>query len=282
MVRRRPEVVFHLAAQADVRVSVADPVFDADVNVLGHPAGPGGRPGRRIRAGGVRRQRRDPLRRAGRRRPAGARVAAPPAAVPLRRLEEGGHRLPGGLPGAARAGVLRPGPGQRLRPPPGSARRGRAWWPSSPSGCSGASRSPSSATASRPGTSSIVDDVVDAFVRAATRGGGLVCNIGTGRETSVNELLPTMAAQAGVDASEPSSPRCGRASCCAAASTRAGRASSSAGRRGPASPRARRRCSTSSPAAGRRTADARSGAAPPRGTPGPGPDGGGSRRMGGS
>ena len=31
----RPEVVFHLAAQADVRVSVADPVGDADVNVLG-------------------------------------------------------------------------------------------------------------------------------------------------------------------------------------------------------------------------------------------------------
>jgi UDP-glucose 4-epimerase len=43
-----------------------------------------------------------------------------------------------------------------------------------------------------------VDDVVDAFVRAATRGGGLVCNIGTGRETSVNELLATMAQQAGV------------------------------------------------------------------------------------
>src|SRR5919202_6780930 len=31
----RPEVVFHLAAQADVRVSVARPDFDADVNVLG-------------------------------------------------------------------------------------------------------------------------------------------------------------------------------------------------------------------------------------------------------
>jgi UDP-glucose 4-epimerase len=31
----RPEVVFHLAAQADVRVSVADPRADADVNVLG-------------------------------------------------------------------------------------------------------------------------------------------------------------------------------------------------------------------------------------------------------
>ena len=30
-----PEVVFHLAAQADVRVSVARPLFDADVNVMG-------------------------------------------------------------------------------------------------------------------------------------------------------------------------------------------------------------------------------------------------------
>ena len=31
----RPEAVFHLAAQADVRVSVERPAFDADVNVLG-------------------------------------------------------------------------------------------------------------------------------------------------------------------------------------------------------------------------------------------------------
>ncbi len=31
----KPEVVFHLAAQADVRHSVADPVFDAEVNILG-------------------------------------------------------------------------------------------------------------------------------------------------------------------------------------------------------------------------------------------------------
>jgi UDP-glucose 4-epimerase len=31
----RPEAVFHLAAQADVRVSVEDPSLDADVNVLG-------------------------------------------------------------------------------------------------------------------------------------------------------------------------------------------------------------------------------------------------------
>ena len=42
--------------------------------------------------------------------------------------------------------------------------------------------------------------MVDAFVRAATKGGGLVCNIGTGRETSVNTLLQEMAVQAGVEA----------------------------------------------------------------------------------
>ncbi|MBX5474990.1 MAG: GDP-mannose 4,6-dehydratase, partial [Thermoleophilia bacterium] len=31
----RPEAVLHLAAQADVRVSVERPAFDAEVNVLG-------------------------------------------------------------------------------------------------------------------------------------------------------------------------------------------------------------------------------------------------------
>jgi UDP-glucose 4-epimerase len=35
MERHRPEVVFHLAAQVDVRRSVDDPLHDADVNVLG-------------------------------------------------------------------------------------------------------------------------------------------------------------------------------------------------------------------------------------------------------
>jgi len=43
-----------------------------------------------------------------------------------------------------------------------------------------------------------VDDVVDAFARAAERGSGLLCNIGTGIETSVNELYRTMADNAGV------------------------------------------------------------------------------------
>jgi UDP-glucose 4-epimerase len=47
-----------------------------------------------------------------------------------------------------------------------------------------------------------VDDVADAFVRAADAGraSGLVCNIGTGVETSVLELYQTMAEAAGVRA----------------------------------------------------------------------------------
>ena len=51
-----------------------------------------------------------------------------------------------------------------------------------------------------------VDDVVDAFVRAATRGGGLVCNVGTGRETSVNEVLDTMPRQSGVEVTRVDAP----------------------------------------------------------------------------
>jgi UDP-glucose 4-epimerase len=43
-----------------------------------------------------------------------------------------------------------------------------------------------------------VDDVVDAFVRAIDGGAGALLNIGTGVETSVNELYESMASAAGV------------------------------------------------------------------------------------
>ena len=43
-----------------------------------------------------------------------------------------------------------------------------------------------------------VDDVVDAFVRAADKGGGLLCNIGTGVQTSDLRLYETMAQAVGV------------------------------------------------------------------------------------
>jgi nucleoside-diphosphate-sugar epimerase len=44
-----------------------------------------------------------------------------------------------------------------------------------------------------------VDDVVDAFVRAATKGGGLLLNVGTGQEVSVNELARVMGEAAGTE-----------------------------------------------------------------------------------
>ncbi len=51
-----------------------------------------------------------------------------------------------------------------------------------------------------------VDDVVDAFVRAAERGSGLLCNIGTGIETSVTALYQAMALNAGVTATAELAP----------------------------------------------------------------------------
>ncbi len=44
-----------------------------------------------------------------------------------------------------------------------------------------------------------VDDVADSFYRSAEQGAGLVMNIGTGVETNVNELYELMATAAGVD-----------------------------------------------------------------------------------
>jgi UDP-glucose 4-epimerase len=44
-----------------------------------------------------------------------------------------------------------------------------------------------------------IDDCVDAFVRAAERGDGLLVNVGTGVETSINDLYAAMAAAVGVD-----------------------------------------------------------------------------------
>ena len=120
---RKPEVIFHLAAQLDVRVSVAKPLFDAEVNVLGSLnvcesalaagtrkvvfAGSGGT------LYGV------PESRAGAREPS----AAPDVAV--RRVEEGRGRLPPLLPRGPGSRVHRARARQRLRPAAGPPRRGR-------------------------------------------------------------------------------------------------------------------------------------------------------------
>jgi UDP-glucose 4-epimerase len=199
MTRRRPELVFHLAAQADVRVSVERPAFDAMVNIVGtlHIL-------------------------------EGARQAETERVI----FAASGGTLYG-EPGPEDLPVLEAHPQQPLSPY-GVAKKSvldylvayrelhalefsalalaNVYGPrQNPHGEAGvvaifAERllrgEPVTVYGDGEQTRDFVyvDDVVDAFVRAATRGGGLVCNVGTGRETSVNELLGTMAAQAGVKA----------------------------------------------------------------------------------
>ena len=196
MERRRPELVFHLAAQADVRVSVARPAFDAMVNVVGSL---------NVLEGA--------------RRAEAERVVFAASGGTLY-----GEPAPGDLP------VRESHPQQPLSPYGVSKKAvidylvayrelhalefcalalANVYGPrQDPHGEAGvvaifAERilkgEPVTVFGDGRQTRDFVyvDDVVDAFVRAATRGGGLVCNVGTGRETSVNDLLATMTEQFG-------------------------------------------------------------------------------------
>ena len=200
MARRRPELVFHLAAQADVRVSVARPAFDAEVNIIGslHVL-EGARQAESDRvifaaSGGTLYGEPVPedlpVREAHPHQPLSpygvSKKAVLDYLVAYRELHSleycalalanvyGPRQNPHG-----EAGVVAIFADRLLRNEPitvfgdGSQTRDFVY----------------------------VDDVVDAFVRGASRGGGLTCNIGTGSETSVNELYTTMAEQAGVEPS---------------------------------------------------------------------------------
>ena len=92
-----------------------------------------------------------------------------------------------------------------------------------------------------------VDDAVDAFVRAADRGSGLLCNIGTGMETSVNELYARDGRRrpGSTDAAVHARAAARRAGS-AAPSIPGGPASTSAGSRGPTCRPASPRCSAGS------------------------------------
>ena len=198
MNRCRPDVVFHLAAQADVRVSVADPVLDADINVLGSL---------RVLEGA---------------RSSGAQKVVfassggtiygdpDPADLPVRESHPQAPLSPYGVAKKAVSDYLNAyrelhnleftslalanvyGPRQD---PHGEAGVVAIF--------AGRLLSGEPCTIYGDGTQTrdfvYVDDVVDAFARAAERGGGLVLNIGTGQETSVNDLYRTMAAHAGAE-----------------------------------------------------------------------------------
>jgi UDP-glucose 4-epimerase len=199
MARRRPELVFHLAAQADVRVSVTRPLFDATVNILGslHVL-EGARQAESERvvfaaSGGTLygepAPEELPVRESHLQQPLSPYGVAKKSVIDYLVAYRELHSLE--FSALALANVYGP-----RQDPHGEAGVVAIFAEKLVRG--------TPATVYGDGTQTrdfvYVDDVVDAFVRAASRGGGLVCNIGTGRETSVNELLATMAEQAGIEA----------------------------------------------------------------------------------
>jgi UDP-glucose 4-epimerase len=190
MARRQPEVVFHLAAQADVRVSVADPVLDAEVNLLGSL---------RVCEG---------ARKAGARKVvfagSGGTLYGVPESLPT---SESHPRRPISPYGAAKKAVgdylhyygeihglehtvlaLANVYGPR-QDPDGEAGVVAIF--------AGKLLDRLAPTIYGDGEQTrdfvYVDDVVDAFCRAEKGGSGVLANVGTGVETSVNTLFETMA-----------------------------------------------------------------------------------------
>ncbi len=195
--RRQPEVVFHLAAQADVRVSVARPVFDAEVNVVGSLNVLEG-----ARVGGTRKV---VFASSG-----GTIYGEPaPADLPVKESHPQQPLSPYGVAkrvvtdylhvyrelhaieftSLAMANIYGP-----RQDPHGEAGVVAIF--------AGLLLAGKPCTVFGDGSQTrdfvYVDDAVDAFVRAADRGSGLLCNIGTGVETSVNGLYEAMAQAAGV------------------------------------------------------------------------------------
>ncbi len=196
LARRRPEVVFHLAAQADVRVSVARPAFDAEVNVLGSINVLEG-----ARAAGARKV---VFASSG-----GTIYGDPdPADLPVTEAHPQQPISPYGVAkkvvgdylhayrvlhdleftALALANVYGP-----RQDPHGEAGVVAIF--------AGKLLAGGPCTIFGDGSQTrdfvYVDDVVDAFVRAASRGSGVLCNIGTATETSVLDLYRVMAAAAG-------------------------------------------------------------------------------------
>lgn len=191
---RRPEAIFHLAAQADVRVSLSRPAFDAEVNVIGSLNVCEGA----LAAGTAK------IVFAG----SGGTLYGAPEALPVsedhprRPLSPYGvakkavgdyldyYRQVHGLDYAVLALANVYGPRQD---PHGEAGVVAIFAERLLNG--------EAPTIYGDGAQTrdfvYVDDVVDAFARARVAGGGLVGNVGTGVETSVNGLFARMAALTG-------------------------------------------------------------------------------------
>jgi UDP-glucose 4-epimerase len=199
MERRAPEIVVHLAAQMDVRVSVNDPVFDAEVNIIGLL---------NVLEGA---------------RAAGASKViftssggtiygdVPHDALPIRESQPQRPLSPYGITKKASTDYLSAyrelyeldftslafaniyGPRQD---PHGEAGVVAIF--------AGLLLDGRQCTIFGDGGQTrdyvYVDDAVDAIVRSTDRGGGLLCNIGTGVETSVLQVHDSVARAVGVEA----------------------------------------------------------------------------------
>ena len=195
--RRRPEVVFHLAAQSDVRVSVERPIFDAEVNILGtlNVLEGARRAGARkvvfAASGGTLYGDVDaadlPVRESHVHQPQSPYGVSKKAAVDYLAAYRELHNVE--FTAVALANVYGP-----RQDPQGEAGVVAIF--------AGRLLAGEPCTIFGDGTQTrdfvYIDDVVDAFARAAERGGGLVVNIGTGVETSVNQLYATMASLMGI------------------------------------------------------------------------------------
>jgi UDP-glucose 4-epimerase len=190
----RPEVVYHLAAQADVRVSVARPAFDAEVNIVGSL---------NVFEGAVR---------AGTRKVvfagSGGTLYGVPESIPTAEDHPQRPVCPYGVAKKAAGDYL-----HYYREVTGLdftiLALANVYGPrQDPHGEAGvvAIFGKTLAEGSLPSIFGdgeqtrdfvFVGDVVDAFVRAAGGGSGVLGNVGTGKETSVKELFGLMAAIAG-------------------------------------------------------------------------------------
>jgi len=176
LTRKRPDVVFHLAATTDARASVDRPVADADVNILGSLNVLEG-----ARAAGAAKIVFAST--------AGSAMPLSPAGVAKRAVEEylSLYRELHALEFSALALASVYGPRQETGVAVEFARR-----------LVRGEQCVVHGDGSQTADFVYVDDVVDAFARSADRGGGLVLNVGTGVATPVLALYETMAAAVGV------------------------------------------------------------------------------------
>jgi UDP-glucose 4-epimerase len=194
--RRRPAVIYHLAAQVDTAVSIADPLLDADVNIGGslrvleaaRAAGVGkvifassaGSIYGQVEASDL------PIGEDHAQRPVSPHGVAKKAVTDYLVAYRDRYALD--FTSLALATVY--GPRQGGRGESGLvAGLARGLLAGEPVPITGSGRQTRDFV--------FIDDAVDALARASSRGGGLLLNVGTGVETSINALYEMMAAVVG-------------------------------------------------------------------------------------